>query len=143
MARVPPAKRGATTLLETTVALAVIAVLAVVVAQCLILGMRERARSATYQAALELAANVLETARAQPWDQLDRVLAKAQTIPAEMADLLPEGKILITLELGPPEPRTLRVTVEVRWQLDPGLPPQSVSLTTLLSGRMAKKAGAK
>lgn len=130
--------RGGFTILEATVTLAIVAVLAVIVAQAMVWSLRERARLASHQAATELAANVLEEARAQPGDKLGPAWADSRTIPSEMAALLPEGKILVKLEPGP---KLRRVTVEVRWQGEPQASTHSVSLTTLLSAREAKKTG--
>ena len=130
--------RGGFTILEATVTLAIVAVLAVIVAQAVVWSLRERTRLASHQAATELAANVLEEARAQPWDKLDPAWADSRTIPSEMAALLPEGKILVKLEPGP---KLRRVTVEVSWQGEPQASTHSVSLTTLLSAREAKKTG--
>ena len=96
---------------------------------------------ASHQAANELAANLLEAARALPFDQLDQRWADAQTIPSEMAALLPEGKVIVTVESAKSSANMKRVTAEVRWPLAPNQQPQSVQLTTLLSGREAKKIG--
>jgi type II secretory pathway pseudopilin PulG len=134
--------RAAFTVVEATIALALIAVLAVIVAQSLVWSLRERARVATHQAALELAANILEAARAQPWERLDQTWADSQTtIPAEIAPLLPDGTIVVTLETGKPLSATRRITVEVRWHFEPNLPAHTVSLTSVLSAREAKKGG--
>src|SRR6266545_7052074 len=90
--------RAAFTVAECVIALAVIGVVAVVVGQCFVWSVGERARLRARQAALELAANVLEAGRAASWDKLDRQWAEEQTIPAEMATLLPAGKLVVTLE---------------------------------------------
>jgi prepilin-type N-terminal cleavage/methylation domain-containing protein len=134
------ARRGVT-LVETTIALAVLAVLGAIVAQCVVWSVRERARLAAHQAALELCANVLEAARAQPWERLDKKWADGQGIPSETADLLPEGKLVVTLEPGQPLPQSRRVTVEVRWQSLANAPPQTATLTGIFSAREAKKSG--
>jgi prepilin-type N-terminal cleavage/methylation domain-containing protein len=141
MANRMSAPRVGMTLVEVTVTLAILAVLVVIVAQCIAWSLRERGRAATHQAALELATNMLEAARAQPWEQLDQTWADGQTIPSEMKLLLPEGKAHITVEPGQPEPGTRRVTAEVTWQFEAHLPPRSVQLTTILSGRVGKKTG--
>jgi type II secretory pathway pseudopilin PulG len=128
-------KRAAFTLVEVTVAMAVTAVLGVVLAQCTVWAMRERARLTAQRAALELAANVLEEGRARPWEKLDQSWAAAQTVPATMAELLPEGKVVVTLAPQAGATHLRRLTVEVRWQAAAQPTPQSVELTTLLSGR--------
>src|SRR5271165_4259816 len=106
--------RRAFTLVEVVVAMAVAAVVGVVVAQCTVWAMRERARLAAHRAALELAANVLEEGRARPWDKLDQAWATAQTVPATMAELLPEGKVVVTLGPDSGSRHLRRLTVEVR-----------------------------
>ena len=129
------------TLVEATIALAVFALLAVIVAQAMFWSLRERARLTAHQAALELAANVLEAARAQPFEQLDKGWADAQTIPSDMADLLPGGKVIVKLEPMQSLPQSRRVTVEIRWRSAAELPEQSVQLTSVLTARTAKKTG--
>ena len=131
------------TLVEITVTLGIVVVLGVIVAQCVAWSMRERTRMSAHQAALELADNILEAARAQPWKQLDQAWGDAQTIPAAMAGLLPDGKVVVKVKAGQQEPEARHVTVTVDWHFEPHLPPQSVELTTVLSGRSAKKAEAK
>ncbi len=122
--------------------LAVIGVLSVVIMQCLVMSMRERARMAARQAAVELAANVLEAARAQPWDKLDKNWAVGQTIPAETEGLLPEGKMLVTVDAPAGSPWwTRRVTVEIRWRSDLQGTQQSVQLASFFSAREAKSRG--
>lgn len=131
-------KRPGFTLLELTVAAAIIAILVVIVAQCFAVSLRERARSASRHAATELTANLLEAARAQPLDKLDKTWADAQAIPTECADLLPQGKIIVTVEPDKAAPLVKRVTAEVQWRFEEHLPMQSVQLTTLLAPRAAK-----
>jgi type II secretory pathway pseudopilin PulG len=137
------APRAGMTLVEITVTLGIVVVLGVIIAQCVAWSMRERTRMSAHQAALEMADNILEAARAQPWKQLDQAWADAQTIPPTMASLLPDGKVVVKVEAGQPEPQARRVTVRVDWQFETHLPPHSVELTTVLSGRTAKNDGAK
>jgi hypothetical protein len=136
-------KRRGITVLEGVVALAVLLVLGVLVARATVWGLRERARMQTRQAALEVAANVLEAGRSTPVEQLDQDWAAAQKLSAETADLLPEGAVVVTVEPERSLPRARRLTVEVRWRWDADRPPQSVRLTTLLSPRTATTPGGK
>lgn len=129
------------TLVELTITVSIIMVLVVIVAQCISVSLRERARSAAHQAATELAANVLEEARGRPLEKLDKAWVEGRTVPSEMADLLPEGKIDVSVEPEKAMPQSRRVTVEVHWRFEQHLPLRSVRLTTLLSGREAKKTG--
>jgi len=108
--------------------------------QAIVWGLEERARTAAHHAALELGANVLEGARAEPWGKLDKVWADAQQVPSDMDAVLPDAKLAVTVAPEPKLPGCRRVTVEVRWQFAPQ-PAKSVQMTTLLSRREAKKAG--
>src|SRR5262249_27125752 len=128
-------RRPGFTLLELTVAALIIAILFVIVAQSISISLRERARSASRQAATELAANILEGARAQPFDKLDKSWADAQVIPTETADLLPQGKIAITIEPEKSSPHAKRIKVEVQWRFEEHLAMQSVQLSMILAAR--------
>lgn len=134
--------RAAITLTETTVALAITGVIAVIVAQCAVVVLRERGRLTARQAALELAANVLEEARALPWDKLGGDWAADQSIPEGMADLLPGGKVTMTVAPAEKAAHARRVTALVSWQFEPNVGPYSVELTTVLAARASRKAGA-
>lgn len=134
-------RRRAFTLLELTVAVAILAVVIVIIAQCFSLSFRERARAASHHAAAELAANILEAARAQPLDKLDKTWADAQVIPTESADLLPQGKAIVTVEPDKSAPNLKRVQVEVQWRFEEHLPMNSVQLTTLIAARETKSKG--
>jgi type II secretory pathway pseudopilin PulG len=136
-------ERLAMTIVEILVALAIMGLLGIIVAQCVFWSLSERTRLAANQASLEIAANVLEAARAQPWQDLNQSWAGAQTIPSEMQALVPDGKVIVTVDFEQPEPGIKQVTVEVRWQIEEHLPPHSVHLTGLFSRRMAQKTGDK
>ena len=85
---------------------------------------------------MELAANVLEEARAQPWDQLNQAWADGRTVPSEMSALLIDGKMIVKVE--PDSSRTRRVNVEIRWKSEHDAAVQSVQMSTLLSARSEK-----
>src|SRR5687767_7479141 len=133
-------KRLGFTLMEATAALAIVAILAVIVVQCVVWSMRERARFAARHAALEVAANVLEAARAEPFDRLDKEWAESHVVSPEMDSLLPKGAINVTIEPEKSAPGTKRVTVEVQWHFDTEMP-QKVTLSSLVAPREAKSKG--
>ncbi len=133
--------RPGLTLMEATAAVAVFGVLAVIVAQCMVLSLRERTRTQARQVALELANNLLEAARAQPWEALDQSWADKRSVPAGMDALLPEGRIDMKIE--PSAPNLRRVTVNVSWQFEASAPPPEVRLVTLLAARQARQAEGK
>lgn len=133
-------KRSGFTLMEATTALAIVAILAVIVVQCVVWSMRERARFAARHAALEVAANVLEAARAEPFERLDKDWAESHVVSPEMDALLPKGAISVTVEPEKSVPGTKRVTVEVQWHFDTDQP-QKVMLSALLAPREARSKG--
>ncbi|MSU79934.1 MAG: hypothetical protein EXS16_17820 [Gemmataceae bacterium] len=136
-----PYRRTAFSVVEVTVALAIVAVVSVTIAQVVIVSLRERARSAARQAALELAANVLESARAEPFAKLDADWAKAQSVPSVMSELLPAGKLVIAVGPDAGAPNAKVVSVEVLWREADDQPLWSVRLTTVVGPRNAKSAG--
>jgi hypothetical protein len=97
--------------------------------------MIERMRSATRQGALEAAANTLETARALPWEDLTPEWAAAQRLPEAWTKLQSDGRLEVRVEPETTAPRTKRVTVTIRWDFKPGMPPQELQLVTLFSAR--------
>ncbi len=129
------------TIIEVTVALAILGILTVIVAQCIVWSLHEQARVAAHQAALELAANTLETARAQAWPDLNEKWAGTLTVPSYMADLLPEGKLTCSVQAEQPSPHCRRIIVEVSWNFTSNLPAENVSLSTVLSERSTAKTG--
>ena len=133
--------RHAFTMVEVTVALAVIAVAGVIIAQAVTISLHERAQSAVRQAALELAANVLESARAAPFETLNEDWAKNQQIPSEMPELLRGGSLTVTVSPGTKAANAKLIAVEVSWPYAEGQPLRSVRLTTVISPREAKSAG--
>ena len=133
--------RFAFTVVEVTMALAVVAIVGVVIAQVIAISLRERSRSVSHQAALELAANALEMARAEPFQKLDADWAKAKSVPSVMADLLPDGTLDIAIAPDAQSPNAKLVTVEVRWRDLSDHPMRSVRLVTVVAPREAKSAG--
>lgn len=130
------------TVMEVMVAMAILATAMVLVARLGCWSLRERARSAARQLALELAANVLESARAQAWEDLTAEWAASQRIPDAWSDRLTEGRLAVGVEPEASRPRTKRVIVEVHWMLDEGIESQPVRLISLFTARSAPDEGA-
>jgi Tfp pilus assembly protein PilV len=133
-------KRGQAgfTLAETTIALGVLAVAMTMLAQVGLWCMVERRDCADRQDALELAANVLEAARAVPFDALTPEWAGAQKLPADLQGRLNEGKLTVHVEPEPIQatmPQTRRVTVEITWQKNRHHQSSPVKLVGLFSAR--------
>jgi prepilin-type N-terminal cleavage/methylation domain-containing protein len=138
MPNVPAGRRGFT-LAESMIALAILGVVLLLLAQVAYLVLMERLRSGARQDALEAAANVLEAARACPWDELTPAWAARQRLPESVAGRL-RGRIEVRVEPEPSRPHTKRVTAEVRWSID-DRPTAPVRLVCLRSARAAPATG--
>lgn len=133
--------RGGFTLLETMVALGVLGVVVLLVAQLGYLLLVERQRRDARQEALETAANVLEAARACPWEDLTPAWAARQRLSESAARRLHDGRLEVRVEPEASRPHARRVTVEVRWSLGDDRPARPVRLVALRSARTAPAAG--
>ena len=74
--RISPRIRSGFTALEAVIALGMLATAIVFVSQLVTFGIAERKRNLAQQQAVETAANILEAARACPWDKLDDAPAR-------------------------------------------------------------------
>jgi hypothetical protein len=123
------------------VALGVLGAVLLTVAQLGHLALRQRQRHALRQEALEAAANVLEAARACPWDELTPAWADRQRLPEVLARRLRDGRLEVLVEPESMRPHTRRITVAIRWTLDDGNPARPVQLVGLRSDRAAAATG--
>jgi prepilin-type N-terminal cleavage/methylation domain-containing protein len=130
--------RAGFSIAEITVALAILGIMMVVVAQTGYWSMQQRLENIAKQLALEHANNILEAARTMPFEKLNEQWAADIELP-ENKSLLPEGQIAIQVEPEKGLPRTKRVTVEVTWARDRGLPEQLVRLVALFASRTEVK----
>jgi type II secretory pathway pseudopilin PulG len=129
------------TIAETMAALGILAVAMVLVAQIGVWTLQEGSRSSARQAAQELAANVLEAARACPWDSLGPDWAAAQKLPQAFDR---QGwKLNIQVAPEKSRPHVKRVTVQVEWTPDSEGPLRHEELVGWFSERSAPAAGAK
>ena len=131
------------TVLETLAALAILSVAMVLAAQVGVWSLMERSRSATRYEVLEAANNILEAARARSWTELTPDWAAEQRLPEELAGRLPEGQLQVRLQLEASRPQCKRVTVEIRWTVDQGVPARPVRLVGVFGARSATTAGGK
>jgi Tfp pilus assembly protein PilV len=123
-------KRHGFTMLEFVIAFSVLATAMLLVAQLVTWTLAERSRALLQQEAVEAAVNVLEVARATPWDRLDADWAKAQKAPDSLAERLnaPQWSVRVSNEAD--RPLTKRVTVEIE-----GKNIGPVHMTALFSAR--------
>jgi prepilin-type N-terminal cleavage/methylation domain-containing protein len=121
------------TITEIMVALGLLGVALVMVAQVGIWALRERARITDREAAQEMAANVLESARAVGWEELTPEWAQAQRLPEAYAE---RGWVLeVHVKAEESRPLLKRVTVAVLWKAGMGPSPRPVELVGLFAAR--------
>jgi hypothetical protein len=135
-----PGRKGVL-MLEAVAALGILIAVMVVVAQTGLWGMRERARNAEHKAALELANNILEAARARPTQELTPAWADQLKLSKEETDLLSGGTLKVRVEAEKTVPSARRVVVEIHWGAAPV--PRSLELVGIFSARSAVAAGGK
>src|SRR5262249_14352115 len=132
------------TIVELIAAFSILAIVMVVVAQTGTWSFGERQRNAARQAAVELAENVLQTARSRSWDELTPSWAGEQKLPKEWHDTLPEGKLTVRVEPEKGVAGVKRVNVAIRWRAHAGkMPPTQIELSALFSARAADGKGGK
>jgi prepilin-type N-terminal cleavage/methylation domain-containing protein len=133
--------KNAFTLMETAVALAILAAAMVLVLRIGYWSLRERASTAARFAAIEEAANVLESARATPWNELNTEWAAAQRLPDDLTDQLPEALFTVTVAPVESQPLMKRVTVAIRWTMAEGVQSQPLRMEGWFSSRATPAAG--
>ncbi len=134
-------RRGGFTIMEILFAIGLLTVALVLVAQLGVWGLLERRREALRQEALEAAANVLEAARATPWEALTPEWAAAQRLPASFAARVTAPKLVVRVVPEKDQPLTRRVTVDLTYVNDDRTAARSVYLVGLYSAREAPRAG--
>ncbi len=145
MSRHPPRggepRRAGFTVAELTVAVVILAVALTLVAQLGIQSLHERARASAHLTAQEAAANVLEAARACPWDKLTAEWAARQRLPE--ANNKMGWKLKVQVGPEPSRPQVKRVEVEVHWLTPQGKTARPVRLVELFAPLTQQAQGKK
>lgn len=141
MTRGKAAARSGFMLLELTISLAILATILVIVAQTSLWSFKERWRSRCRHTAQELAANLMEAARAQPWHAIPAWAARHK-LPKEYETSLPEGRLVVRLDDDQAYRPARKVTVEVHWRVDRNIP-ESVQLVGIIGPRASVLSGGK
>jgi prepilin-type N-terminal cleavage/methylation domain-containing protein len=127
-----PRRRGFT-ILEMTVAIALLGLAVVATAQLGVWVLAERGRDRDQQAALELADNILEAARAAGWEALTPAWAVEQRLPGIWEER--GWQLAVQVAEHAKQPRTKQVTVTVRPAARRGGTARPVQLTGLFAPR--------
>jgi len=139
--RTHKAFRRGFTLLEITAALAVLLFASTVAAQLAFWVIQEISHGRASQTAQEFAANVLESARAQSWDDLGPSWARAQHLPATLQEK--NWQLQITVAPEPKNRLVKRVTVDIERAEEHGRKGVAVYLVGLFSARGGPADGGK
>jgi prepilin-type N-terminal cleavage/methylation domain-containing protein len=123
------------TLTECAIALAVLATCAVIVAKLATETLADRSRLEARFEAEQIAANVLEQARAVPWDGLTPTWASERQLPPEVLQRWPNTRLVVRVESEPNRARVKRIVVEVRWEGEKFTKWPAVGLTALFAAR--------
>jgi hypothetical protein len=130
--KLPPksSPHRAFTLLETTVALGMLAFGLILTVQLLGLAARQRQAAGQLLVAQLEAANTLERIAAMPYDRVTAESLKSLTISDDAKATLADGELKANVETSADSgPRHKRITVEVAWPTGEG-PPRTVELTS-------------
>ena len=121
------------TVMEVVVALSILAVATLLAAQLATWSFSDRIRNQDRRLAEELAANVLESARACPWEELTPRWASEQELPSVLAERQWKLKVEVAAEKSTPLVKSVTVHVQP-WYATSTLP-QPVRMTGLFSSR--------
>jgi prepilin-type N-terminal cleavage/methylation domain-containing protein len=128
-------------LLEIIAALSVLAVAIILVAQLGVWSLAEHSRNRARHTAQELAANILESARASSWEELTPSWASAQRLPEPFEEREWQLDVRVVPEAA--HPRTKRVTVEIRYGPEKDRLARPVRLTGFFTTRSMTAPGGK
>lgn len=119
-------RRPAFTLIEMTAVMAITLVVLGLITSLTVWNFRERAAQQARQFALENAANILEQARATPWNSLTVDWAESRRL--DESPWLPDGKLDVLVTDEPNNPGLKRVTAKVSWRIAAERPRLNVEL---------------
>ena len=111
----------------------------VLVAEVAVVEFVERTRQAVREEVYEAAANILESARASPWEALTPECASAQRLPESLAQSLVDGqlKVSVTTENTRPNPWKRVAVRKSTGSSESALPAPGVALTGWFAARSA------
>jgi type II secretory pathway pseudopilin PulG len=142
----PPRSSGARpgfTTMEVMVALGLLSIAMVLLSQMAVGQITERRRQTTRLEALEVADNILETARTLTPADLTQEWAAAQRLPVGLVERMLESKLTVTVEPYAGQPGLKRISVRITWLHAPGQPTAPIELTGYFGPRESSAATSK
>lgn len=115
-------------MLESLIAISVLAIASILVAQVGATALTERARLLYRLTMLETANNILATAQTMSVDDLTREWAESQKLTEEWLDRHPDTQLVVSVAPTPDFPRGRRVTVRIDRSGSTGEPVREVEL---------------
>jgi hypothetical protein len=134
----PTQRRPAFTILEIGLAMAMLMVGATIVGQVMVWSMAERLRLETRLQAMEWAADVLESARATPWDKLSPEWGDQQKLPETLSDRMRSPSVKVQVVAEEKRPHLKRITVQLQWKLPDGTSEAPISLSGFIAERRSE-----
>ncbi len=131
--------RRAFTVTEMFVALTILGMALVVVAQVGLWSLRERTRVSDHQTAEELGNNLLERARLCPWSDLTSDWATAQRLPEPYRERGYRLEVKVQPEKA--DPLVKRVIVVVHWKAESDGSDRALELVGLFAARTTEGKG--
>lgn len=132
-------RRAGFTIFETTVAAALLLMAIVLLAQIGVRSVTANAESRSRQVAQELAANILESARATDWPELSPKWAAAQHLPEFYEDR--EWRLTVKVERVAGQPHLKQVRAEVQPRSVSGAAGSPAILVGWFASRLADPKG--
>lgn len=126
-------------LIETAVAMTVLATAVLLVSQTVALVTRQQQAVARQSLAMQEAANLMEQLFALSWSELTPERAAACTLPPACAQRLPEVQLRIAVQASDGPPAGKQLSVEIDWRDAAGARSRPVRLTAWRY--QAKEAG--
>ena len=108
--------RGGATILEMTVAAALVGTLLMLCLHLVSATAAQRRAMEQRQAAIFDLANVMERLTARPWQQLTPETAAKEEVAPATADLLPKAELKVAIVAPSNDPAAKRITASLRWQ---------------------------
>jgi hypothetical protein len=129
--------------MEVMVALGLLTLAVVTLSQVAVFALSQRRQQLTHLELLEVAANILESARVQPPAALTPEWAASQKLPAYLAERALDAKLTLSVQPYPASPPLKKVSVQITWFLAPRQAAPPVKLEGIFGAPALAQGGTK